>query len=163
MRIAWACMVVGLGLVACGYQAQPPAAPPPVEVPADVKSSLPADAQGRPVLVRTRGAGDGNLSISLVYDEKKDDPITRWASCLERVVACKQANLGHSIKECIPLIARCADDTGGVGCCPGACLDAFQRVSATGLADTEAVRQSFLKGDCVTGLTAFLDDSAVQP
>ncbi len=164
MRLMW--MVVVCGLAGClfaeDYQVRPPAPPRPVELPAEVKQAFPADEKGRPMLASSTAGGDGALQIAIVYDETLDDPITKWGACLERVVACKRANPKQSIRDCVPLIPRCASDAGGAACCPGPCLDAFASARATGVSDLIAVEQTFIKGDCVAGLADFLA-GPVQP
>lgn len=164
MRTSWLVLVGCLAgcLLPEDAPVQPPAPAPPVMLPAEVKQAFPVDEKGRPMLASSTAGGEGALRISLVYDETLDDPITRWGACLERVVACKRANPKQSIRDCVPLIPRCATDVGGVACCPGACLDAFASAKATGITDTQAVEQTFVKGDCVTGLADFLA-GPVQP
>ena len=92
----------------------------------------------------------GGYSIALVYDDKIDDPVTRWSACFQRVLAC-HAPAESSVTACVKRIATCAKPEGGPSCCPQACLTAFDQALAAGKSEDVAVDQVFLAGACIPG------------
>jgi hypothetical protein len=90
------------------------------------------------------------LSVALGYDDTLDDPISRWGQCLSRVLGCYRAS-PTAISTCVASMDRCADDTGGQGCCPPACIEQFRANVAAGMAENNAVDASFVEGTCVAG------------
>jgi hypothetical protein len=81
----------------------------------------------------------------------KDDPMSRWENCLERIGALYRTNKYPVLARCIDLIEVCPDKRGGAGCCPAACITQFKQLIAKGMDEEEASRQSFEAGDCVEG------------
>jgi hypothetical protein len=126
-------------------------------IPPEVAAQLDHTDGGLPIFVSTSATLPAGTTIGLAYDATLDDPITRWGQCLSRVVACHAANPGAGpIAPCIALIERCADNHGGKGCCPSACLDRYAMAVASGEAESDAFTQIFLDGSCVDGMAALL-------
>lgn len=151
--------LVGCQKTGCqpAVESKPPGPATSADLPSDFASGLPVLDSGLPVLIASNGGGIG---LVLAYDQTLDDPIARWGECLSRVTACYRANGSNPIAGCIDQIERCADDRGGKGCCPTACVDEFHRLDGD-LSEDDAVTQSFGKGDCVAGFAAQRD--GVQP
>ncbi len=133
---------------------RPPAPPTPRDLDPAAVALLPATEDGRPVLLSTGSPGPDGYEIELVYDRAIDDPISRWGQCLSRVVSCYRENAGGPIAACVAVVERCASDAGGEGCCPPACLDAFEGALRGGMVEDDAVDSVFVEGDCVEGLAA---------
>ena len=155
--MGWRFLVVVCAL-GCGdnekITANPPGPPIEPSIPPDIEAALEHDEQGRPVMIDTPSMTSSAEKIALVFDKDLDDPIARWGSCLERVTACYRANPGSPIAGCIDQIERCADDTGGKGCCAGACISEFKRQRGLGVTEDEAIDASFVKGHCLQGIAA---------
>ena len=128
--------------------------------PAGEVGGFERDDAGLPILLRVPSQLAPGYDLVVAYDEKRDDPIARWGQCMSRVVACVQANPGQLIDGCIPKIERCADDSGGPGCCPPACLDAYAARRSAGDDEEAALLATFFDGSCVTGLAQQLADAA---
>ncbi len=144
-------------LGACGQCGpQRPAAPAPIELDPDLRAALPVNDAGLPLLIVADAPLATGFKVGLAYDEQRDDPLTRWAECLGRIGACYQTNRGR-LGGCVDFIDRCATNAGGRGCCPGACIDAFNAAVRAGVPDKEAVDQTFIAGACVDGYLDFLD------
>lgn len=154
----WLATTGGCVVALVGCDAKPRGNPPgPVidpTMPAELAAGLPRDPEGRPILIQTTSMIAPGEQIALVYDDVRDDPITRWGACLERVVACYRANPGAPVDGCIDQIAQCPDATGGIGCCPTACVQAFHRQLAGSVDERRAIVASFVRGDCVQGMSA---------
>ena len=151
--VAWLLLAVA----ACGDNrvgANPPAPAVDPEIPPEIEAALEHDDQGRPILIETRSMLSPDEKIALVFDKDVDDPVTRYAWCLERVAACHRANPGSPVSGCIDQIQRCADNKGGRACCAPACVAEFHRQRGLGLSEKEAISASFVRGDCLDGLAA---------
>lgn len=141
----------------------PPGPPVSADLPRELAEALPKTDGGLPILFAVQGGGaNPGLSVRFVYDSKRDDAISRWGQCLSRLTACYSANPRAPIGGCIELIERCADDQGGKGCCPDACVASFRALRAKGIGQEEAVEQSFLEGGCVRGLREQLDAAGAR-
>lgn len=178
--VGWAALVIAAGgcrdeepveageADAAVHQPQPPAsvqapAPPAaLEVPEAIAEHLPRTEEGLPIV---GGVSAGGVQLSLSYDATLDDPITRWAACLERVVACGEANEPAALAGCIATIDVCQAPEGGEGCCPVRCLEDFDRQRTNGLDDAAAIERVFLRGDCVAGYAEVRGEAAgtLQP
>jgi len=134
--------------------------PAPAVRPGLSDAGFALDDAGRPVLARVPTMIAPGHELVISYDEKIDDPVARWGHCLQRVVACSQANQGLRIDGCIPQIERCADDSGGFGCCPPACLEAYAARRSAGDDEETALTTTFFEGSCVSGLKQQLADAA---
>jgi hypothetical protein len=76
-------------------------------------------------------------------------PTARWGACLGRVADCYETNA--SVAGCIDLIPRCGGPEGGEGCCPSACIAAFQQLHQGGLDEFAAITTAFFADTCVPG------------
>lgn len=132
------------------YSTQPPAPATPAAMPSALEDALPKTDDGLPIVVQTGAGLPSGLSLALAYDATLADPIALWGQCLSRVTACYRTNEGP-ITGCVDLIEVCADDAGGEGCCPRACLDRFHELRDGGTGEDDAVNGSFLEGSCIPG------------
>jgi len=157
--------IASMGCDGCGTPASNPPPPPvPATLPPDLAAALPKTDAGLPILLSTPAMLPGGMRIALVFDESLDDPLTRWSECVARGVSCYEVNRDRPIAGCIALIERCADDTGGKGCCPARCLDDFERLLHSGRSESQAFDESIMAGDCVAGYSEFMSvDGGVQP
>ncbi len=155
-------IAMGLAVCACGdgrgaldagldAGVRPPAPVVSSEVPPAVLAALPKTDAGLPILIMLPGAAPSGGTPALVYDPALDDPIARWGACLSRVGACYETNAPQPISGCVELIERCDDDSGGDDCCPPACIAGFQARVAAGADEWSAVKESFVRGGCLTG------------
>lgn len=155
-RARGAALLVGLALLAgCDLlggddtgPSNPPAPPSPDELPAELVDALPKTDDGLPVIEAVEAFG---LRVQVAHDATRDDAVARWGQCVSRVAACHRANPGAPIAGCIDLIERCADDTGGAGCCPPRCIAAFHDAYDDSGDEARAIEESFLTGACVEG------------
>jgi hypothetical protein len=127
-------------------------------LPPDLAAALPKDPQGRPILLQVPTSPDA--SLALVYDEDVDTPVTRWQVCVGLVDDCYRAP--GTLTDCIHALKRCGDDTGGKDCCPPACITAYDQRRSAGLAEDDAIDQTIVHGDCLTGFAALRDDAGVE-
>jgi len=141
------------------YEPQPPTPPPPAHVDA-ADLVLPTDADGDPALAEVPAGGPH--SVRAVYDDTVDDPLRRWAECLDRVAACYHVNEGR-VDGCVDFIELCDDSAGGYGCCPSGCIEDFQSARARGLSEDDAVDQSFMTGACIPGFQEQLAAAGLTP
>jgi len=152
MRIA----LVATALLAAGCHlfsgdpppANAPGAPVSKELPPELAAALPKTTAGLPKLHEARAEG---FTLQLGYDANLDDPITRWAGCMGRVVDCVRANPNGPFGGCVPQISVCPSDEGGDDCCPKACLDEFKEAYRRTQNDRRAVEESILTGRCIPG------------
>lgn len=119
--------------------------------------ALPKDDGGLPILLTTPVMSPG-VGVELVYDPTLDDAVARWGECLSRVAACYRTNDGK-LGGCADFIEPCADNTGGTGCCPPACLAAYRDLINRGVSEREAIDQSFVAGDCVQGFREQVEEA----
>lgn len=133
--------------------ASPPTAPLELSIPPEVSASLPRTSDGHLVLSASEQTGNPDApTVALVYDPTADDAVARWGACLSRVVACSKTNDIGTFASCVPMIKGCADDTGGVDCCPPRCIDAFITLVNEGAPVMKALQESFLDGGCQEGM-----------
>jgi hypothetical protein len=130
----------------------PPAPPIDTQLPPDLAEGLPRTDGGQPVVMTTNATLAPGVMLALTYDEKLDDPISRWGSCLSRVVGCYRTNGGY-LGGCVDHIEVCGDPAGGDGCCPRGCLDRYKALRGQGVPEDTAVDGSFIAGDCIPGFT----------
>ena len=134
-------------------EASPPAPPVDLSIPPEMAAALLPTTDGRSVLSLSPDTGiPGAPKIALVYDSAAEGPVARWGSCLSRVVACAKTNSIGTVADCIPMIERCDDDTGGMDCCAPSCIDAFTALVNAGVPVMKAIDDSFLDGQCQEGL-----------
>jgi hypothetical protein len=139
-----------------GPQQGPPAARVPPELPAEIESSLPHTDDGLPILLDVPTEAIPGFKLQLVFDATLDDPITRWGECLARVMSCYKTN--DRVSSCIETqIEICADDQGGNGCCPRACIEEYARLHDEGASEDEAVENSVILGDCIPGFAEMVN------
>lgn len=144
--------VIDIAMYAAGV-ASPPEPPPDLSIPPEVATSLPSTTDGKVVLsVSTETGNPDAPTVALVYDPAADGPVARFGACLSRVVACARTNSIGTFPGCVPLIERCADDTGGMDCCAPSCIDAFIALEGAGVPVMQAINESFLDGQCQEGL-----------
>lgn len=124
-----------------------------ISPPDGFTEALPKTDTGLPIVIQAAGTLTGSLTVALAYDAERDDALSRWGSCLRRVLACGETNLPKPAAACIDAIDRCPDDTGGNGCCAPACLSEFDQLLAQGNDELAAITGSFLKGNCQKGMT----------
>ena len=163
--------VLAIVAVCCndGGCVQPPVQqPPPAQRPTfPDDAGYERDDAGRPILGSFPSPIAPGFDLQLVYDEKLDDPIARWGFCLDRVVACANANRGRSLDGCFKQIERCGDESGGFGCCPPACIDAYAARRTAGDSTEAALKASLFAPTCVAGVEAQLaaarGDGGAQP
>jgi hypothetical protein len=142
------------GCPGCGEDPKPPAPAVSAQLPPELAASLPKTDAGHHVLFESTAMLPEGVSLVLAYDENRDDPLVRWAECVGRVAGCYKTNSG-SIAGCVDFIEVCADPSGGIGCCPQACITQFQELLHQGRKEEEAIDESFARGDCVAGFTDF--------
>lgn len=121
-------------------------------LPSSLASTLRRTDGGLPVFA-TSGAGlPAGVSVSLVYDQTRDDPVTRWAECVSLVRGCltSRPDAGSPVP-CVRALRRCATNAGGDQCCPASCLAAFDTALAADAGFADALAQSLLDGRCVDG------------
>jgi hypothetical protein len=144
----------------CDDPTKPPLVDPPkareAKLPKELVDTLAKNDAGLPILIQGGDAVVG-MSIGLVFDESLDDPIARWGECLSRVADCYTVNGNRGVTACIGKLERCADETGGKGCCPSGCFTAFEALRKDGVAEDEAVDRTFRDGACVAGFAEELD------
>ncbi len=141
------------------YEAQPPTPPPPAHVDT-AELDLPTDSDGDPGLAEVPTGGA--YSVRAVYDDTVDDPLRRWAECLDRVAACYHVNEGR-VDGCVDFIELCDDSAGGFGCCPSACIDDFESARGRGLNEDDAVDESFVNGTCIPGFQDQIAAAGLTP
>jgi hypothetical protein len=146
---------IALGPFACTDSNSPSASR---AVPGDIDGQLAhTPAPDRlPILL---ALPDGNVLTALGYDQAIDDPITRWASCIDIVGDCYSSD-ATKVAACVRAVPKCADDHGAEGCCAPSCFAAFEaKVAADGV--DRAIEETFLAGACYADLPQ--RDAGVQP
>jgi hypothetical protein len=122
----------------------------PASLPAEIEAALPHTEDGLPILMDLPVEALPGFKLQLVVDSTRDDPMTRWGECLARVMSCYKTN--DRVTGCIEQgIEICASDSGGNGCCPRACVDAYSRLHGSGMSEEDAVEGSFIEGGCIPG------------
>ena len=128
---------------------QPPAPPRDLDLTEmeEALKAFPKTADGKPIIYQ-----DPSSPVALVYDKsKRDTPVTHYAGCLDRVLACARANTIEHFPACVPMIKRCPDNRGGEDCCPTACVQQFQALISEGKEVMDAIGESFMEGGCIEG------------
>jgi hypothetical protein len=90
---------------------------------------------------------------------ERDTPMGRWQS-----TALRTANPGATALQCIDTIEVCADDRGGPGCCPRACIELHKRMCEGGKCDDpDREMKVFLggvfAGECIAGFSEMMAPS----
>jgi hypothetical protein len=138
-----------------GSDGGPSSSPAPPAPP--VAPDLPSDFVA--ILLDVPVEAIPGVTLQLVYDAARDDAIARWGECLGRVHACYKTNSGPVTQCIVTGIEKCADDTGGKGCCPPSCINSYKSLHDSGASEEDAIERSFIAGDCVTGFSALAGGS----
>ena len=148
---AW---VLALFVSGCSHgppdAAHPPAPPADPSPPPGLAESVPKTDGGLPILY---SSGQGGWSINVAYDQNLEDPIAHWTECLRRVSTYYTANAKGPITGCVSKIPLCSSNAGAPGCCPPACVARFKQLVAHA-SESDAVKGSFIDGNCVDGFAA---------
>lgn len=117
--------------------------------------ALPKDGEGRPILMSGPSALGPGTTVRLVWQDAVDDPIARFAACLDLALSCQSG--AEFDRPCVDAIPACTDDTGGLDCCAPACLTDFQQRVSSGWSGTNAITQ-LLRTDCQQGYREFVNE-----
>jgi hypothetical protein len=153
--------VFGLIVMACEQPAPtPPSTYPqaPTVSPDDLARVLPKDAEGRPILATVDGT---NLTLG----EKRVDAIGAAAACRDLIMGCVMATGDGDV--CIERANRCTTSTPwleSAGCCPTACVDAYNEERRLGASPLEADAAVFgSTHECFPGLQEMIRAAGGTP